>query len=295
MGVGVKNESKCRGWRKVFIGVLLSILMFFLSCIFTVLMILRPGNIGVIVRKMDFVWAVNQTEFSHYFLYQLNGLYFHEAEVDIFTLADFVQSEAFSKQLQKIVLKYSRAFTSGKHDYTITTDEVYDIMVRLEPEFNELFDHQMTESDFRHFAQTLDDIFDFRSLSVEAIIEDMHLVAFIPYLHLFFYLVWIVGLLWCALLLFIFWYHRRGIFPAFLCAGIPVLLSGLTFLTLWFKFDFYRDSLTDVTIYRITKAGAGVLYLFKLYGIGFTVAGALAVAAYFVLKIKAVRTLLLGE
>ena len=283
-----KKKSKKRG--KVIIGILLSIFLFILSCIFTVLMLLRPGNTGIIVGKSSFATLIVDTEFAQYFLYQLNGLYFHEAEVDIFTLSDFVQSDAVSKEIQRVVLNYSRAFTSGNHDYAITTDEVYDIVIKLEPEFYKLFDYHMTESDYRHFAQTLDDIMDFRSLSVEAIIEDLHLVALIPYLHLFFWLVWIVGFLWCALLFLIFWYHRRVKLIAFLYAGIPVLLTGLTFLTIWMRFDVFRESLTSFTVYRLTLLGAGVLYLFKWYGIGFAVVGALAVTAYFVQKIKAVRS-----
>jgi len=287
-----KEKKNCKGQGNVIVSILLSILLFFLSCVFVVLMILRPGNTGIIVRKSSFASLIVDTEFAHYFLYQLNGLYFHETEIDIFTLGDFVQNEAVSKEIRRIVLNYSRAFTSGNHDYTITTDEVYDIVVRLEPEFNKLFDYHMTETDYRHFAQTLDDILDFRSLSVEAIIEDLHLVAFIPYMHLFFWLVWIVGLLWCALVFFIYWYHRRGNLSAFFYSGIPILLTGLTFLTVWLRFDVFRESLTNFTVFRLSMFGGGVLFLFMWYGIGFAVVGALAVAAYFVLKIKAVRSLL---
>jgi len=281
--------EKGKGIWKVIVGILLSILLFFLSCIFAVLMLLRPGNAGVIIQNTHFIWAFNETELSHYFLYQLNGLYFHEAEIDIFTLGDFIQSDAVSKEIRGVVLKYTRAFTSGNHEYAITVEEAYDIVVRLEPELYKLFDHHMTESDYRHFAQTLDDILDFRSLSVEAIIEDLHLVALIPYLHLFFWLVWIVGLLWCALVFFVFWYHRRGKFIAFLYAGIPVLLTGLTILTIWLRFDVLRESLTSLSVYRLTMLGAGVLYLLKWYGFSFAIVGALAVAAYFVLKIIAKR------
>ena len=287
-----KDKAKTKRHGKIIIGILLSILLFFLSCVLVVLMILRPGNTDIIVKKSSFASLIVDTEFAHYFLYQLNGLYFHEAEVDIFTLGDFVQSDAVSKEIRKIVLKYSRAFTSGNHDYIITTDEVYDIVIRLGPEFYKLFDHYMTESDYRHFAQTMDDILDFRSLSVEAIIEDLHLVSFIPYMHLFFWLVWIAGLLWCALVFFIFLYHRRGNLIAFLYAGIPVLLTGLTFLTIWIRFDVLRETLTNFTVFRLSMLGGGVLYLFMWYGIGFAVVGALAIAAYFVQNIKAVRTLL---
>ena len=285
-------EKKGKTRKKIIISTLLSILLFFLSCIFAILMILRPGNAGVIIRNTNFIWAFNETELSHYFLYQLNGLYFHEAEIDIFDLGDFIQSEAVSKEISRIALKYSRAFTSGKHDYAITKEEVYDIVVKLEPELYELFEYHMTESDYQHFAQTLDDILDFRSLSVEAIIEDLHLVAFIPYLHLFFWLVWIVGLLWSALIFLIFWYQRRGNFIAFLYTGIPVLLSGLTYLTIWMRYDYLRETLTNLSIYRLTMLAAGVLYLLKWYALAFAIVGALAVAAYFVLKIKPLRKLL---
>ena len=284
-----QDKTKHKNRRRIIVSILLSILLFFLSCIFAVLMILRPGNAGVFIRNSYFAAFIVDTEFAHYFLYQLNGLYFHEAEVDIFTLSDFVQSDAVSREIRKVALNYSRAFTSGNHDYNITVEEVYDMVVRLEPEFYKLFNHHMTESDYQHFAQTLDDILDFRSLSVEALIEDLHIVEYIPYLHLFFWLVWIVGLLWCVLVFFTFWYHRRGKFIALIYAGIPVLLTGLTYLTIWLRFDVLRDSLTNFTVYWLSLLGAGVLYLFKWYGIGFAVVGALAVAAYFVLKTKKVK------
>ena len=267
----------------VFISVMLCIVLFLFSCIFAILLILRVGNAAVIVKHTDLYWIIHETEISHYLLFQLNGLHFHDTEIDLMDVDEFIKIDAVSREIGGVVDGYARAFLAGDLDYYLTTDEIYIISTNLEPELNSLFNYHMTDTDHKHFAQTLDDIMNFRALTVGGIIEDVGIENAITYFRIYTYLVWVVGLFWAVIIFLIFYRQKKKIADAFLLVGIPVALTGLIFLAVWLLFDIFPWIFNNFTLYFLARSAGGLLYLFMWHGFAFVAVGVLSIAAYFVL------------
>jgi len=233
----------------------------------------------------------------YYIEHQLSGLPFHETEISVTAVEDFVKTRAVSRGIGSVIDRYAGALARRNYDYYLTTDEIFDISKSIEPELNDLFNHHMTDDDHEYLARILDDIIGFSGLTVGDILYDAgpDIQRAIPYLALSPYLFVFAGLLGVITLCVIFLYHSKKISGAFLYAGIAFLLSGLIFLTvrviygadpLLFVYALYALVLFTGE-FALGLSGAlaeGFVSLVMWYGIAFTSAGALSVAAYFVLS-----------
>jgi len=242
---------------------------------------LRVGNVAVILRNTDIARILDDTEIAYYMEVQLNGLPFNNSNITLDEIEDFIKAEAVSNEIGGIIGRYADELSAGNLKYHITAGEVFEITQNLEPELHDLFDHKMTKDDHEHFVRILDDILDFRGLSINGILEDVGINAMIPYLLFSPFLIWGIGILCVLCILLICFYHRSRIKNALLFAGIPVALSGLMFLTAGIIVGTYPELLSD-TLYRLARLAGGVAYLAVRYGIIFTAAGVLSVTTYFI-------------
>jgi len=259
--------------------------LFLFSSLFALLLVLRPGNIAAIVRNTDVYMVLYQTEFEYYMVNQLNGIYFREQEVDLFNIHMFIVSDAVSEEIGNVMNRYIQAMVKGDLDYYLTTDDIFEITKNFEPELYNLFNHHMTEAEQEHFARTVDDIMDFRALTVEGIIKDTGIDNAIMYIRIYTSLVWIAGFICAVILFFIFYLHRKKITGAFLLAGVPIVLTGLVYISIWVVFDLYPQILPG-SLYRFVRFSGGLTYLFVRHGIAFTAVGISSIAAFFVLNLK---------
>ena len=281
-------ESVTKRRVSILITILLSILLFLFTCAFIVLLVLRAGNSARILRNIDITGLFDETDLAYYIEYQLHGLPFNNNEIWFYKVEYLLMSEAATDEIGGVIERYSRALARGDLDYYLTDDDILGILHNLEPELNILFEHQMTEADYEHFVSTLDDILDFRGLTVDGIfvdLEDFGINTTIPRLLLSSFLLWVAGILFTAALFVIFMYNRKRIAYAFLIAGIPVILSGLIYLTIGVIFSYYMELLSDA-LYSLTRFTDGLAYLFMWHGIVFAVLGLLSVVAYIILKSK---------
>jgi len=269
---------------RTLISAVLCIFLFLLLCIFITLLIFRVGNTAVIVRNTDIKEILDDTEIAYYMESQLNGLPFNNSYITLDEIVDFIKSDAVSNKLGEVAQRYVEELSAGNLDYHITTGEVFIISQNLAPELYELFGHNMTEDDFGRFVRVLDDILDFRSLSISGMLEDFGVSATTSRLILSPHLVWAAGVLWILCLLFTGLFHKENLSRIFLFAGIPVLLSGLMFVTSGVVIGSYPELLSD-TIYRFTGLAGGLVYLIIRYGIGFSAAGALSIVIYFITRL----------
>jgi len=268
-----------------FLSVLLCLLAIIFLCIFNVLLIFRSANVAHFIRHTDITGIIGDTDFSYYIVHQFNGLHFHDEELDFNDVEAFIKNEAVSDEIGGVVDGYLKAFAEGDLDYYITTDEVVVIARNLEPEFRELFDHQMTEEDFEYLARTLDDVIDFEGMSVGGIIYDLDIDIdmTIPRLLVTPYLLWGVGLLCALILLTIILLRRKKIDSALLAAGIPVLLAG----GIIFAGGIYIAGLPESSgdsLYFLSKVIDGPVLLFNRHGIVTAAAGAIIILISFIFK-----------
>ena len=290
-------ESEKTRRPNVYISILLCVLLFLFSCAFTVLMVLRLDNAAYVIRNMDISWFTNDPRVPYYIEHQLSGLPFHDTEVSISAVEDFIKTRAVSREINGVIKRYIGALVKGDHDYYLTTDEIFDITKRIEPELNALLDHQMTDDDHERLAGIVDDIVGFRGLSVGDIMYDAGpgIQKAIPYLAISPYLLVIAGLFGVITLCVIFLHHSKKISGAFLYAGIAFMLSGLMFLTVRVIIGYNPTSFGNMITTLMSFAGAytwvlagvladGLVSLIIRYGVVLTLAGALFVAAYFILK-----------
>jgi hypothetical protein len=260
--------------------------MFLLSCAFAVLLTLRSGNIGSIIRNIEIAEILDGTEYSYYLVHQINGLPFHDAQVSIYDIEEFIKSDAVSREIGGVMDGYLRAFAQGDLDYYLTADEIIRISRSLEPEFNDLFDHRMTEADHERLARTIDDIVDFRGLRVGDIIDDIgididtYIDTTILYLLVSSYLLWGVGFLCVLTLGLIFLHHRRRVADAFRFAGIPIMLSGLLYLITGVVLGSYQELPGDA-LHSFAGLTGGLADLVIRHGVVFAAAGLLSVIISF--------------
>jgi len=234
-----RQGSQFKTKLNIVVTVLLYVLTTVFMCAFIILLVLRTDNAASIIRHTDFTAVLEEAgiaEHSYYIANQLNGLYFHDTEVSVSDIEEFIKSPAVSDEIGGVLDDYARAFASGNLNFHLTADDIAGIAKSLEPEFNVLLDHHMTDEHFEHLARTIDDIIDLSELSVGNIINELGIDTTIPYLLLSSYLLIGTGLLCVILLALIFLQRRSDIAGAFLVIGIPIALSGLIcfILGLWF-------------------------------------------------------------
>lgn len=266
-----------------FLSAVLCLMMFLFTCAFALLLALRAGNVATIIRNTDFLEILDGTEFSHYIVHQLNGLPFHDAEISFSDVEDFIKSDAVSGEIGGLVDGYARAFAEGNLYYHITSDDILGIVRNLEPEFNDLFDHNLTEAEIENFARTLDDILDLSGLSVGDLLYELEINTTVPYLIISSYLLWGAGILCATTLIVTFIHHRRRVSDAFIYAGIPIMLSGLLCLTVGVIFISYPEILGD-TLHGIARITGGLAYLVRRYGIILTTTGIVFIAVHILVK-----------
>jgi len=265
------------------LSAVLCLFMFIFSFVFITALILRVENTAIIIRNIDITGVLFDTEIAYYMESQLNGLPFNNSYITLNEIENFIKSDAVSNEIGKVAGKYTSALSAGDFDYHITTGEVFELSKNLAPELYELFDHRMTEEDYGHFVRTLDDILDFRGLSINGLLEDFGINAAIPYLLLSPFLVWGTGIICILCLLLICLHHKSNIKSALIFAGIPVALSGLVYIAAGVITGFYPGLLSD-SINRLLMLAGGFIILAVRYGIIFTTTGLLSVAAYFVVR-----------
>jgi len=271
----------------VFLKIVLSVLMFILTCVFIILLVLRVGNLAHVIRNMEITEILDDTEISYYILSQINSLPFNDAWLELPEVEEFIRSDAVSNEIGNIAGAYADAIIKGDLDYHLTSGDVVLIMQNLEPELSHLLNHQMTQADNEHLAVVLDDIIDFEGLSVGDIVEDVGIDLKLLRLAVSPVLLWGAGILCVITLLFTFLLHWGRIPDALLFTGVPIMLSGLVCFTPGAIFAFYPHLLGD-TLSNLLKYAVGLALLIVWHGIAFAVAGVLIiVASRVLLRVKA--------
>jgi hypothetical protein len=116
----------------------------------------------------------------------------------------------------------------GNLSHHLTVDDIINSAKNIGPQLHDFFDHRMTNDDYNRLAQTLDDMLDFNSLSLEGILLDFEIDASpIPLVLLSPVLFWVIGLLTVGLLVVLFLLRKNSISDAILSVGIPVASAGL--------------------------------------------------------------------
>ncbi|MCL2425386.1 MAG: hypothetical protein FWD05_03505 [Oscillospiraceae bacterium] len=284
-----------RGGRRVneyrkpngFISAFLNLCAIFFICVFISLLVVRTANVPQIIRQTDFVGILEVIavgEHSYYIVDQINALPFHNAHVDLYDIDAFIRTEAVSNEIGNILGLYAAAFADGNLDYHITANDVVYVTRNLNPELQELFHHNMTESDHDALARRLDDIMDFNSISVAGLMYDFDIGTTIPSAFLSSTLLWVFGLISASFLLIIFLLRIRSFPDAFLAVGIPITISGLIIFVIGL-FIGTAPALFGYTIQRILGFLDGPAQLITQYGLRFAIAGGAVIALSLVLKI----------
>jgi len=257
--------------------------MFVLSFVLIALLILRPGNASGVIKNTDISGILKDTDIAYYMEHQLNGLPFNETQIDLYDIEDFIKTDAVTNEIVGVINRYSRALTNRNLDYFLTAYEIFEISSNLGPEFYDLFGHHMTETDYRLFAAVLDDILDFGGLSAGDIIDELNIGTVIPYLILTSYLLWGVILLFAAAIIVIYLRNREMYSNVFLIAGIPVLLSGLIYLTSGILLGSFPEVLGG-RLYSYARVAAGAVNIIITLSIIFTALGVLSIVVYCILR-----------
>ena len=247
-----------------FLSVLLSVLLLISTCIFIGLLMLRAGNAARIVRNTDIADILENTEIAYYMLNSLNGLPFNEKELSLSDVEKFIKTDAVSNEISGVVRNYTRALTRGDLDYYLSFDEILDIVRKLGPEVNDLFDHEMTEADNVHFAGVINDIMGFDGLSVGGIIEDLGIGTTISFLLFSPYLLIASGIICFAVMFALYCLHKERIANAFLSAGIAILASGIVYLLAGIILGYFPGLLPD-PLYRYARFTGGFVSLVMIH------------------------------
>jgi len=262
----------------IFLSIILSVLMFILTCVFIILLVMRVGNVAAVIRNTEIAEILYGTELSHYIQYQLYSLPFNETWFELSDVEGFIRSDAVSNEIGNVAGAYVDAIIRGDLDYHLTTGDIVLIMQNLEPELSHLFEHQLTQADYEHLAVILDDIIDFKGFSVGYVIEEVGIDIKLIRLAVSPFLLWGAGILCAITLLFTFLLHWRRIPDALLFTGFPIMLSGLVCFAAGVISAFYPHLLGD-TLSGLLRYAHGLTLLIVWHGIAFTAAGILTVAA----------------
>ena len=218
----------------LFLAAVLNFFAIMFMGIFIILMIIRSLGVGHIIRNTHIVGIIEEAsvgEHSYYILEQINGMPFNNGNITHEFIESFLQAEPVTAELGKIIDNYAIAFSLGNYHHHVTQEEIVDMATNLNYEMNLFFTNNLTHEDFEALAQTLDDILDFNSLTVEYIMEDFDVDLTVPLLLISPISLMIAGVVSLLLLLLIFLQRRRKIADAILAVGIPVAVTGvITFL-----------------------------------------------------------------
>ena len=264
----------------------------FSLCIFIILLVLRTANVPHIIRNTDVVGLLEQAAIGEnplHFVDQINQLPFHNANINSHDVEDFIRSDAVSDEIGSIFEGYASAFAAGNLEHHMTADDIVYAARNLEPEFQELFDHQMTEADYEHFARTLDNMVDFSSLSVSGIMDEYDIGMTIPGMLLSSALLWIVGIVCAVFLLLIFLMRIGSMGHAFRAVGFLIAAAGLIMFVLGL-FMGASPGAFGRTVQYILRFLDGLVRLVMQYGLTFAAVGAAIIAISLIFSFIAPRT-----
>jgi|GEM_PF-1368947 len=270
----------------ILLSALLGILTVVSLCIFIFLLVIRTANAATIIQRTDVLGVLAESGFaehSYYITNQLNGLHFHDEELTLEDIEEFIKLDAVSNEIGGVIDGYARAFVQGDLDHHITVDDIVVIARNIEPELEELFDHRLTEAELEHLAESLNDVIDFDSFRVGYIIEDYELDMTIPNLFLGSTLRWIFGLISLGLLAIIFILRRGNIADALLGVGLPFIISGLLSFACGMAMG-ASPELFGQTFYALSRFLDGPIYLMTQYGFAFAAVGAALIVVSIVIN-----------
>jgi len=265
------------------LSVLLSVLLFLLTCVFIIMILLRSVNVAESIRNTDLNELLDETEIAHYIISQIYSLPFNNAWIELEYVVDFLQTEAVSNEIDNIVAGYINALNNNDLDYHLTENTVLGIVRNLEPEFRYLLNHYMTEEDNIFLTRTLDDIFDFNTMTVSGISYDVGVNVIVPRLLFSPYMIWVVGVLIVLTMCYIFLHNKGMIEKAFLQNGIPVTLSGLIYLTPGGLFGSFPDQMSG-RLRTLSLMSASITHLLIRFGVILTTIGVAFTLVYLVIR-----------
>jgi len=237
----------------------------------------------MIIRDIDIAEALEDTELAYYVINQLNALPFNDTEVDLSELQEFLKTEAVSNEIGNVFRLYTRALGTNDLEFHLTTDNIIDIVQNLEPEFNDLFNHRMTEADNIILARTLDDVLDFEGLTVSGIMYDVGIDTIVPRLLFSPYVMFGVIILIMLTLCSIFLLNLKTIPNAFLQSGITVTLSGFVYLITGVIFSTYPDLLSG-PLHTLSGLVGGMMHLVIRTGIVLLAVGVISIVVWLFIR-----------
>jgi len=236
-----------------------------------------------IIRDADITEVLEDTEIAYYIINQFNSLPFNETEVDLYDLQEFLKTEAVSNEIGNVFSLYTRALGTNDLEFHLTRNDVLRIVQNLEPEFHDLFDHQMTETDSRILTRTLDDILDFDGMTVSGLMYDVGLDIFVPRLLFSPLLLWGVAILILVTICIIFLVNSKALPKAFLLIGIPIIISGFIYLITGVIFSTYPDMLSG-TLHTLSRLTGAMMHLVIRCGIVLLAIGVTSIVVCLILK-----------
>ena len=255
------------------------------------MLMLRAGSAATVIMNTEITEIFDDTDFAYYIVSQLESLPFHDTEISLSDVESFLQSRAVANEISVVAGRYTRAFTRGDMDYYLTTDDIFEIAQNMDEQLYDLFNHNLTEDDYRLFAQRIDDIMDFGGLTVGDIVydigNDFGIGSTMLYLVVSPFLLVITGII-CAVILVLMYMRSRGKgVNAFLSACIPISLSGFVYLVAGVVLGYFPHLLGD-RLYRFARFADGVAVLVIRYGLGLIGIGLLTGAVMYVLARRVV-------
>jgi len=267
-------------------SVLLCVLAVILMCSFIILMVIRSIGVGHIIRNINIVEIIEETTIGlhpDYIVDQINELHFSGVEVSLYDIEEFIKREAVTNELDKVVNAYAMAFMLGNLDYHISMDEILDIARRLEPELYDFFGYSLAEEDLGFLVETLDDMIEFDTLSIDSIMGDFDVDLTVPLVLISPILIWAVGIVTAATLLFIFLRKRKEPVNAYFAVGIPITLSGsITSMTGLVVGT--NPTMLGNTSLQFVRLVERPIHLATLYGLTFFAAGVTMLVVTYIVK-----------
>jgi len=267
------------------VSVLLSVLMFILVCFFIIMMLTSVSNALLILNNAEITELLENTEFAYYFVTQLNSLPFNDYTIVLSDIEDFLKLETVSDEIGRVLNNYVSAINRNDLDYHLTTRNMLGIIQNLEMEVNRMFGLYMTTEEQILLARTLDDVLDFRGMTVSGILYDVGIGIMVPRLLLSPYSPWIAITLMALTMSLILLIKIKTIPDAFLLSGIPIALSGFLFLLTGLIFGPFQEILTG-SLRTLSRLIGIIMDQVIRYGIIFTAIGAALIVAYLVFKKK---------
>jgi len=283
-----RYENRNKKPNKVLL-VLLGLISTVFLLLFILLTVLHSVSVTPIVKDVldDIYIAYLLEDFDYhneyYIWHQVNGLPFNETHVTYDDIEAFIRSDAVSEEIGGVLDGYLRALASGNLDHHITADDIVDISKNIRPQLDELFDHQMTDEDIERFAQTLDDIIDFDTLSIDGVMDEFNIETPVPLFLISTNMLLIAGVINLLLLTVIVFLYRNDLPGGFLAAGIPVTLSGSIALICAIWLEAFSLSLSQTFHRYAIHLGSPAVFL-KRYGFIFIGAGVLIIVISIVIK-----------